>query len=162
MARQSTWPVSTAPDGTYLRAPRYYGTCDDDADTTIAGVLQVLTEAEYNAAKTAEHEARRPYPSWIGYLDTMTWAAPVARPADAIMNGGNVRYQWDEATVNWVATGIKDERVFLHLWFAKVRLNPALGYSCVRTLSSTQTSPHPYKAWWHQPSTSLREVRAIT
>jgi len=98
----STWPVSTAPDGTYLRAPRYYGTCDDDADTTIAGVLQVLTEAEFNAAKVAEHEARKPYPSWIGYLDTMTWAAPVARPADAIMNGGNVRYQWDEATVNWI------------------------------------------------------------
>jgi hypothetical protein len=99
----STWPVSTASDGTYLRAPRYYGTCDDDADTTIAGVLQVLTEAEFNAAKVAEHEARKPYPSWIGYIDTMTWAAPVARPADAIMNGGNVRYQWDEATVNWVA-----------------------------------------------------------
>ena len=99
---KSTWPVSTASDGTYLRAPRYYGTCDDDADTTIAGVLQVLTEAEFNAAKVIEHEARKPYPSWIGYLDTMTWAAPVARPADAVMNGGNVRYQWDEATVNWV------------------------------------------------------------
>jgi hypothetical protein len=98
----STWPVSTSSDGTYLRAPRYYGTCDDDADTTIAGVLQVLTEAEFNAAKVAEHEARKPYPSWIGYLDTMTWAAPVARPADAVMNGGNVRYQWDEATVNWI------------------------------------------------------------
>lgn len=98
----STWPVSTASDGTYLRAPKYYGTCDDDADTTIEGVLQVLTEAEFNAAKVAEHEARKPYPSWVGYLDTMTWAAPVARPADAVMNGGNVRYQWDEATVNWV------------------------------------------------------------
>jgi len=99
----STWPVSTAPDGTYLRAPKYYGTCDADADLNIAGVLQVLTEAEFNAAKVAEHEARRPYPSWVGYIDTMTWAAPVARPADAIMNGGNVRYQWDEATLNWVA-----------------------------------------------------------
>jgi hypothetical protein len=101
----STWPVPTSSDGTYLRAPRYYGTCDADADLNIAGVLQVLTEAEFNAAKVAEHEARKPYPSWIGYLDTMTWAAPVARPADAIMNGGNVRYQWDEATVNWVAQG---------------------------------------------------------
>lgn len=100
---QSTWPVEVAPDGTYLRAPRYYGTCDDDADTTIAGVLQVLTEEEFNAAKVVEHEARRPYPSWIGYLDTMTWGAPVSRPIDAIVNGGNVRYQWDEATVNWVA-----------------------------------------------------------
>ena len=100
---QSTWPVSTDATGKYLRAPKYYGTCDDDADTTIAGVLQVLTEEEFNAAKVTEHEARKPDPSWIGYLDTMTWAAPVARPADAVMNGGNVRYQWDEATVNWVA-----------------------------------------------------------
>jgi hypothetical protein len=100
---QSTWPVELASDGTYLRAPKYYGTCDDDADTTIAGVLQVLTEAEYTTLRTTEHEARRPYPSWVGYLDTMTWAAPVARPADAIMFGGNVAYQWDEATVNWVA-----------------------------------------------------------
>jgi hypothetical protein len=99
----STWPVEVAPDGTYLRAPKYYGTCDDDADTTIAGVLQVLTEEEYNAARAAEHEARRPYPSWIGYLDTMTWGAPVPRPVDAILNGGNVRYRWDEATVNWIA-----------------------------------------------------------
>jgi hypothetical protein len=99
---KSTWPVQTASDGTYLRAPKYYGTCDADAHLNIAGVLQVLTEAEYNTAKTAEHEARRPYPSWIGYADTMTWAAPVARPADAIINGGNVRYQWDEATVNWI------------------------------------------------------------
>lgn len=99
---KSTWPVELSSDGTYLRAPKYYGTCDDDADTTIAGVLQVLTEAEYTAARTAEHEARRPYPSWIGYLDTMTWAAPVARPADAIMNGGNVPYRWDEAAVNWI------------------------------------------------------------
>ena len=53
---KSTWPVATAADGTYLRAPKYYGTCDDDADTTIAGVLQVLTEAEYTALRTAEHE----------------------------------------------------------------------------------------------------------
>ena len=98
----STWPVSTDSTGTYLRAPKYYGTCDADADLNIAGVLQVLTEAEFNAAKTAEHEARRPYPSWIGYPDTMTWSAPVPRPVDAIMNGGNVRYQWDEATVNWI------------------------------------------------------------
>ena len=99
----STWPVPTSSDGTYLRAPKYYGTCDADADLNIAGVLQVLTEAEFNAAKVVEHEARKPYPSWIGYLDTMTWSAPVPRPVDAVMNGGNVAYQWDEATVNWVA-----------------------------------------------------------
>jgi hypothetical protein len=99
---KSTWPVELAANGTYLRAPKYYGICDDDADTTIAGVLQILTEVEYNELKAVEHEARKPYPSWIGYSDTMTWSAPVPRPVDAIMNGGNVRYQWDEATVNWI------------------------------------------------------------
>jgi hypothetical protein len=99
---QSTWPVSTDSTGVYLRAPKYYATCDDDADTTIPGVLEVLTETEWNERRVVEHEARRPYPSWIGYLDTMSWGAPVPRPVDAIINGGNVRYQWDEATVNWV------------------------------------------------------------
>lgn len=99
---KSTWPVELSADGTYLRAPKYYGTCDDDADTTIAGVLEVLTETEWNARRAAELEALRPYPSWIGYLDTMTWGPPVPRPADAIMNGGNVRYQWDEASLSWV------------------------------------------------------------
>jgi hypothetical protein len=99
---KSTWPVELASDGTYLRAPKYYGICDDDADITIVGVLQVLTAEEYNTLQSAELEARRPYPSWIGYLDTMTWGAPVARPVDAILNGGNVYYQWDEATVNWI------------------------------------------------------------
>lgn len=99
---RSTWPVSTDSTGTYLRAPKYYGTCDDDADTSIAGVLQVLTEAEYIAARTAEHEARRPYPSWIGYLDTMSWGPPVPIPADSSVTGGNINYQWDEATLSWV------------------------------------------------------------
>jgi hypothetical protein len=32
----------------------------------------------------------------------MTWEPPVPRPADAILNGGNVAYQWDEATLNWI------------------------------------------------------------
>ena len=100
---KSTWPIELASDGTYLRAPKYYGTCDDDADTSIAGVLEVLTETEWNERRVAEHEATRPYPSWIGYLDTMSWGAPVPRPIDAIMNGGNVRYEWDENILNWVA-----------------------------------------------------------
>jgi hypothetical protein len=102
---KSTWPVSTDSTGKYLRAPKYYGTCDADADLNIAGVLEVLTETEWNERRVAEHNATKPYPSWIGYLDTMSWGAPVARPADAVMNGGNVRYQWDEATVNWIAQG---------------------------------------------------------
>jgi hypothetical protein len=98
----STWPVEHDQTGKYLRAPKYYCTCDDDADTDVSGVLEVMTEADWNAAKEVEHLARKPYPSWIGYLDTMTWGPPVPRPVDAIMNGGNVRYQWDEKTISWV------------------------------------------------------------
>jgi hypothetical protein len=101
-SNSSTWPVELNENGTYLRAPKYYGTCDDDADTNIVGVLQILTQEEYQTLKVAEHEARKPFPSWIGYLDTMTWSAPVSRPVNAIINGGNVRYRWDEATVNWI------------------------------------------------------------
>jgi len=100
---KSTWPVSTDAAGVYLRAPKYYGTCDDDADTSIAGVLEVLTEEVWNERRVAEHEATKPYPSWIGDLDTMSWGAPVALPIDSTTNGGNVRYQWDEATTNWIA-----------------------------------------------------------
>lgn len=53
----STWPVELALDGAYLRAPKYYGICDDDADTSIAGVLEVLTEAEWTARQVAEQKA---------------------------------------------------------------------------------------------------------
>jgi hypothetical protein len=92
----STWPVEVASDGTYLKAPKYYGTCDNDADTSIAGVLEVLTEAEYNQRKYDEFYARQPYPSWIWNSETLTWFAPVPYP-----NDGN-NYYWDENTLSWV------------------------------------------------------------
>jgi hypothetical protein len=37
---KSTWPVELAPNGRYLRAPKYYGICDDDADVDVPGVLE--------------------------------------------------------------------------------------------------------------------------
>lgn len=101
-ADRSTWPIEMAADGTYLRAPRYYGTCDDDADMTVPGVLEVLNEADYNQRKVGEYEARRPFPSWLWDETTGEWVAPIPRPSDAIINGGDVRYRWDEETVNWV------------------------------------------------------------
>ena len=93
---KSTWPVSMDSTGTYLRAPKYYGTCDEDADTTLAGVLQVLTEEEYQTLKTTEYQARKPYPSWIGNEETMTWDPPVPYPDD-------IQSYWDEATLTWVS-----------------------------------------------------------
>jgi hypothetical protein len=38
----------------------------------------------------------QPYPSWTLVEETCRWSAPVEIPTDG------KRYQWDEATVNWV------------------------------------------------------------
>ena len=92
---ESTWPVKATSQGVYLQAPKYYGTCDDDADTTVAGVLEVLTEAEYTQRKRDEFYARQPFPSWLFDETTLFWNAPVAIPNDG------ARYTWDEATTSW-------------------------------------------------------------
>jgi hypothetical protein len=93
-ADESNWPMACV-NGVYQTAPRYYGTCSDTADISVPGVLAVLSDAEYFRLKTAEHQARRPYPSWIGDEQTMTWRAPVPRPTGR-------GYQWDESTQNWI------------------------------------------------------------
>ena len=41
--------------------------------------------------------APKPYPSWVLDEDTCRWTAPVPMPAE----GGP--WQWDEATLSWVA-----------------------------------------------------------
>lgn len=94
-ADKSTWPVELAADGTYLRAPKYYATCDDDADTSIAGVLEILTEQEWMQRKHDEFYARRPYASWIWNSETFVWSSPVSYPDD----GKN--YFWNEETTSW-------------------------------------------------------------
>jgi hypothetical protein len=93
---ESDFPIATTPDGSYAKTPLYYGTCDDDADTTLVGVVKVLTQVEFDADKQAEHQARKPYPSWVGDIDTMSWQSPVPYPQD------DKRYYWDELTINWV------------------------------------------------------------
>jgi hypothetical protein len=63
---KSTWPVELDPTGRYLRAPKYYGTCDDDADLDCSrGVRSQLTEVEWMTRKHDEFYARQPYPSWV-------------------------------------------------------------------------------------------------
>ena len=95
-AKESAYPIDTNADGSYAEMPLYYGTCDDDADTTLVGVLKVLSQAEFDADKQAEYLARQPYPSWIGDIDTMSWQPPVPYPQDGKY------YQWDESIINWV------------------------------------------------------------
>lgn len=48
-ANQTQWPTNY---------PLFYGTCDDDADLSIPGVIRQLTEAEYLAAKSSEDETK--------------------------------------------------------------------------------------------------------
>jgi len=92
---ESDFPIDTNADGSYAEMPLYYGTCDDDADTALTGVVKVLTEAEFNADKETEHQARKPYPSWVGDINTMSWQPPVPYPQD------DKQYYWDEPTVSW-------------------------------------------------------------
>ena len=99
---RSAWPVSCTPEGVYIEAPKYYGTCDDDADTSVVGFLGEFTEEEWLLLKEEEMEARKPYPSWVWDEATQSWIPPVPLPPDAIKNGGTVRYQWDEEAVNWI------------------------------------------------------------
>lgn len=97
-ADESNWPVSMDSNGVYLTAPKYYGVCDDDADTDLVGVCEIIaTESEYNQLKRDEFYARQPYDSWLFDEGTLVWSAPVAYPDD-----GN-DYYWDEATTSWAA-----------------------------------------------------------
>jgi hypothetical protein len=93
---ESDFPIASNPDGSLTKPPLLYGTCDDDADTSLVGVLKVLSQVEFDADKQAEHQARKPYPSWVGDIDTMSWQPPVPYPQDG------KHYYWDELTINWV------------------------------------------------------------
>ena len=97
-ADKSTWPVELGPTGIYLRAPKYYGTCDDDADLTVAGVLEELTQVEWTTRKHDEFYARQPYPSWVWNSFDFTWSSPVPYPEGADFSV----YKWDEETTSWV------------------------------------------------------------
>jgi len=95
---RSTWPVEVAPTGVYLRAPKYYGTCDDDANLTVAGVLEELSEVEWMRRKHDEFYARQPYPSWVWNSFDLTWSSPIPYPENAELGV----YSWDEKTLTWV------------------------------------------------------------
>lgn len=92
---ESTWPIALDM-GVHTRAPLYYGTCDDDADTSLPGVIEVLTESEYTTRKHDEFYARKPYDSWIWDEATLTWNSPVPYPEDGKY------YQWNEEMENWI------------------------------------------------------------
>jgi hypothetical protein len=55
---ESVWPIECTPEGVYVTAPKFYGTCPDDADVSAVGVLEVLTQEEWMRRKTEELNAR--------------------------------------------------------------------------------------------------------
>ena len=75
---KSTWPIKTTPEGVYTVPPLFFGTCDDDADISIEGVVSTYTEEEYKALKKAEHQARKPFVGWIGDEEKMLWYPPIS------------------------------------------------------------------------------------
>jgi hypothetical protein len=93
---KSTWPINTTAEGAHTRPPLFFGTCDNDADLSVSGVVSTYTLEEYQALKTAEHQARKPFASWIGNEETMLWEPPIAYPNDDKM------YEWDENSLSWV------------------------------------------------------------
>lgn len=46
---ETEWPTET---------PLFYGACDDDADVSVAGVIEVLTEEEYLNRRTSQVELK--------------------------------------------------------------------------------------------------------
>ena len=92
----SKWPIATTQQGVYLEAPLMFGSCDDDADLSVSGIISTYPAEEYQTLRVAEHQARKPFPSWVGDFETMRWEAPVPYPLD------NKEYYWDESIINWV------------------------------------------------------------
>ena len=45
----------------------------------------------------------KPYESWVLDEETCRWAAPVPYPEDGVM------YQWNEETVDWIATDYSEQ-----------------------------------------------------
>ena len=94
-ADKSNWPLSLDSSGVYLSAPKYYGTCADDADTNVVGFIESLTEQDYNQRKRDEFYARQPYDSWVFDENTLIWSSPVPYPTDG------EDYIWHEETTSW-------------------------------------------------------------
>lgn len=63
-ARESEYPTNV---------PVFYGTCADDSNTAVPGVLRVITEHDYNVAHADEMAARNPVPTEVD-----GWQAEVA------------------------------------------------------------------------------------
>jgi hypothetical protein len=61
-----------------------------------------MLDGNYDATADAFY-APQAFSSWTLNTNTYLWEAPVALPDDAIENGGDVKYRWNEETTSWDA-----------------------------------------------------------
>ena len=95
-ANESIYPIACDATGRYTETPLYYGTCDDDADVSLVGVVRSnIPEAEYTQLKRDEFYARPHFASWVFDEVSLQWAPPVPYPHDG------KEYWWDEETTSW-------------------------------------------------------------
>jgi len=95
-ANESIYPIACDATGRYTETPLYYGTCDDDADVSLVGVVRSnIPEAEYTQLKRDEFYARPHFASWVFDEVSLQWAPPVPYPQDG------KEYWWDEETTSW-------------------------------------------------------------
>lgn len=76
--------------------PLFYGTCDDDAETNLTGVVSVLTEQAYKDAFRAEKYKVPHRETWVFDEEKLCWVPPLPCPSDG------ADYQWDEEHQAWV------------------------------------------------------------
>ena len=82
-ANESIYPIACDATGRYTETPLYYGTCDDDADVSLVGVVRSnIPEAEYTQLKRDEFYARPHFASWVFDEVSLQWAPPVPYPQD--------------------------------------------------------------------------------
>jgi len=57
--------------------------------------VRPMTDQE-KAAKIAEYQSNKPFPSWTLNEETLTYSAPTPKPQDGKL------YRWDEPTLSWI------------------------------------------------------------
>ena len=57
--------------------------------------LFLIGSEPYASSKDAFY-ASKPYASWTLNESTCQWEAPIDKPSDAFINGGDKAYYWDE------------------------------------------------------------------
>tara|TARA_R110001632_G_scaffold21974_1_gene63536 strand:- start:905 stop:1327 length:423 start_codon:yes stop_codon:yes gene_type:complete len=102
-SNESIFPINTDTAGVYLALPLLYGICDDDADKDVSGFIEELTQEEWDIRLQQEILDRKPYDSWVWNDESFVWVAPIERPQNAVINGGDTYYLWDDNVENWVA-----------------------------------------------------------